>query len=122
MTDLNAPQIPNTAPSGEDTKLLVLARNARARTGASQGAAVRDATGRTYLACTVALPHLSLSALQAAVALAVASGARALEAAAVVGMQTTLDPDDLLVLRDLAPAGTPVLLDGGPGGLRVVAI
>ncbi len=47
----------------------------RARTGAAEGAAVRDTDGRTYAAATVALPSLQLTALQAAVAAAVSSGA-----------------------------------------------
>jgi len=64
----------------EDGKIITLARSARARTGAPEGAAVRDTMGRTYSACTVALPSLKLTALQAAVAAAVASGADGLEA------------------------------------------
>ena len=44
---------------------------------------MRDETGRTYTAATVALPSLRLSALHLAVAMAVSSGAR-LEAAALV--------------------------------------
>ncbi|MDT4974504.1 MAG: hypothetical protein QOG98_262, partial [Pseudonocardiales bacterium] len=46
----------------EDAKLVTLARSARARTGATQGAAVRDGDGRTYVATSVALPSLALSA------------------------------------------------------------
>ena len=34
----------------EDRKLLTLARSARARNGVPEGAAVRDETGRTYVA------------------------------------------------------------------------
>jgi hypothetical protein len=68
----------------EDEKLATLARSARARTGAPEGAAVRDDIGRTYVAATVTLPGLQLSALQAAVAAAASSGAKALEAAVVV--------------------------------------
>ena len=41
--------------SAEDAKLVTLARSARARTAAAQGAAVRDTDGRTYVAATVAL-------------------------------------------------------------------
>ena len=78
---MSAPQDP------EDAKLIVLARSARARTRAAQGAAVRDTDGRTYAAATVALPSLQLSALQVAVAMAVCSGALGLEAAAIVGDQ-----------------------------------
>ena len=68
----------------EDAKLVTLARSARGRTGAPEGAAVRDTDGRTYLAATVDLPSLKLSALQAAVAAAVSSGVEGLEAAAIV--------------------------------------
>ena len=50
--------------SAEDAKLVTLARATRARVGAAEGAAVRDADGRTYAAATVDLPSLQLSALQ----------------------------------------------------------
>jgi len=69
----------------EDAKLVTLARSARARTRVAQGAAVRDTDGRTYVAATVSLPSLQLSALQVAVAMAVSSGAPGLEAAVVLG-------------------------------------
>jgi hypothetical protein len=68
----------------EDEKLVTLARSARARTGAAEGAAVRDDIGRTYVAATVSLPGLELTALQAAVAAAASSGVTTLEAAVVV--------------------------------------
>lgn len=86
----------------EDAKLVTLARGARARAAAAEGAAVRDDDGRTYAAATVALPSLHLTALQAAVATAVASGAAALEAAAVVGSAVELDPASSAAARDLA--------------------
>ncbi|WP_164860707.1 cytidine deaminase [Rhodococcus sp. X156] len=73
------------------------------RTGAAEGAAVRDTDGRTYAASTVALPSLSLTALQAAVAAAVASGVDGLEAAAVVTGADVLDPDGAQAVRDLSP-------------------
>jgi hypothetical protein len=69
---------------GEDAKLVTLARATRARTGAAQGAAVRDTDGRTYAAASVELPSMKLSALQVAVAMAVSSGAQGLEAAVVL--------------------------------------
>lgn len=86
----------------EDAKLVTLARSARARTGSATGAAVRDTDGRTYVAATVALPSLRLSALQVAVAMAVSSGALGLEAAAVVG--AVADDDGVAALHDLAPS------------------
>ena len=89
-------------PSDEDAKLLTLARAARARTGADQGAAVRDGLGRTYAASTVALPSLRLSAVQAAVAAALSSGSDELEAVAVVGDMGELDDHDRAVLADVS--------------------
>lgn len=75
----------------DDEKLITLAKSARARTGGVEGAAVRDDIGRTYVAGRVALPALSLSALQAAVAAAASSGAKVLEAAVVVTADADVD-------------------------------
>ncbi|WP_228002347.1 cytidine deaminase [Nocardia australiensis] len=75
MTELDA----------EDNKLFVLARGALGRTGGSSGAAIRDTDGRTYAAGEVAISALRLTALQAAVATAISSGAEGFEAAVVVG-------------------------------------
>lgn len=102
----------------EDRKIITLARSARARNQVPEGAAVRDETGRTYVAGTVALASLRLSALQTAVAMAVASGASSLEAAAVVSDADTLPAADLEAVRDLGGAGTPVLLAAPDGTLR----
>ncbi|SCE96541.1 cytidine deaminase [Micromonospora chokoriensis] len=90
------------ALSAEDGKLVVLARGARARVGAVEGAAVRDQDGRTYAAASVALPSLTLTALQLAVASAVAAGASRLEAAVVVTEASTLDGAGHAAVRDLA--------------------
>ena len=100
----------------EDAKLVTLARSARARTGAAQGAAVRDGDGRTYVAATVALDSLSLSALQVAVAMAVSSGAPGLEAAVVLGEDATDDAGERAV-REVAPDATILHArpDGTPG-------
>ncbi|MCX2969858.1 cytidine deaminase [Streptomyces sp. TRM70308] len=102
----------------EDRKIIVLARSARARNGVAEGAAVRDETGRTYVASTVGLPSLDLSALRTAVAMAVASGAKSLEAAAVVSDAEALPDADLAAVADLGGAATPVLLAGPDGTLR----
>ncbi|MFE3017673.1 cytidine deaminase [Streptomyces sp. NPDC059256] len=108
----------STAPGPEDRKIITLARSARARNGVPEGAAVRDETGRTYVAGTVALASLNLSALQTAVAMAVASGAKSLEAAAVVSDADTASEADLAAVRDLGGAQTPVLLAAPDGTLR----
>ena len=104
----------------EDLKLVTLARAARGRTGAHEGASVRDRDGRTYAAVTVTLPSLMLSALQLAVAMAVASGAADLEAAAVVTPSTEVDADGLAAVRDLASAAPILLAD--PGGAVIATI
>ncbi len=101
----------------EDQKIVVLARSARARVGAAEGAAVRDETGRTYAAATVALPSLRLSALSLAVAMAVSSGAAALEAAALVSDSGAPDPAGLAAVADLGPKAT-VFHVGTDGALR----
>ena len=108
----------------EDEKMLTLARTARTRayapyTGTAQGASVRDTSGRTYAAATVehAETPLTLSALHAAVAAAVASGAREFEVVAVVGEQWTRPPTvDGAVLMEFG-AETVVLLAADDGTL-----
>ncbi|WP_329317799.1 cytidine deaminase [Streptomyces sp. NBC_01262] len=110
--------LPAEALSAEDRKIITLARSARARNGVPEGAAVRDETGRTYVAGTVALESLKLSALQTAVAMAVASGAKSLEAAAVVTASDVVSIADRAAVRDLGGAETPVLLAGPDGTLR----
>jgi hypothetical protein len=110
---------PSPAPElrPEDAKLVTLARSARGRTGAPEGAAVRDTDGRTYLAASVDLPSLKLSALQAAVAAAVSSGVEGLEAAAIVSASDAVEAAGLAAVRDLTPAA-PVHLAGPDGTLR----
>jgi hypothetical protein len=71
--------------SVEDAKLVTLARATMARTGAAEGAAVRDLDGRTYAAAQISLTHLTLSALEVCVAMAMSSGAKGLEAAVRLG-------------------------------------
>jgi hypothetical protein len=98
----------------EDQKLITLARSARARTRAVEGAAVRDTDGRTYVATTITLPSLSLTALQLAVAMAASSGALGLEAAAIVGEAPTSDDAGQAALAAVAPAAG--LLLANPDG------
>ena len=86
----------------------------------SEGAAVRDETGRTYTAAAVALPSLRLSALRLAVAMAVSSGAECLEAAALVS-DSDPDPGDLAAVRDLGP-DAPVFHAGPDGALRATLV
>jgi hypothetical protein len=95
----------------ENETIIVLARSARARLSAAEGAAVRDTTGRTYAATTVALPSLQLSAIRAAIVMAVSGGADGLEAVGVVSGSDKPPPaEDLAAVRDLGGPTTPVYL------------
>jgi len=100
----------------EDQKLVTLARAARARTRAPEGAALRDDLGRTYAASTVRLPSLQLSALQAAVAAAFSSGSDIVTAVVVHTAAGELGRDDRAVVADVDP--DIVLLADADGSVR----
>lgn len=104
--------------SAEDAKLVTLARATRARTGAPEGAAVRDLDGRTYAAATVSLSSLQLSAVQVCVAMAVASGSKGLEAAVLLSDATELTAPDQAVLEDFAGDSVAVHLADSRGNVR----
>ena len=63
----------NSFKNPEDQKLATLASSTLKRTGATQAAALRDSTGRTYVAIAVASPSLTLDAIQAVFTVAMAS-------------------------------------------------
>jgi hypothetical protein len=115
------PADPPRLSDPEDAKLVTLARSSRARTRAVEGACVRDQDGRTYAGATVTLPSLRLSAVQVAVAMAVTSGARRLEAVVVLGTAAAVHDADLAVVRDLSGAGVPVHL-AAPDGTLVTSV
>ncbi|NKY49313.1 cytidine deaminase [Nocardia vermiculata] len=102
----------------EDGKLLVLARGAMGRTGGAAGAAIRDSDGRTYAAGVVELNALSLSALQAAVAAAISSGAVGFEAAVLVGGVDS-DPG-VAAVREVSASATVILTDRKGQEFRLV--
>lgn len=106
--------------SPEDAKLITLARSSRARIDAHEGAAVRDLDGRTYAAASVKLESFSIDALPLAVAMAVSSGAKGLEAGAIVSTRADQAIVDLSVVRDLAGKGIPVMVADITGAVSTV--
>lgn len=114
------PSDPQEPLSAEDAKLVTLARATKARARAAQGAAVRDLDGRTYAAASVDLEHLSLSALEVCVAMAVSSASSGLEAAVVLldgeaaGAEAGAEVD-VRAATDFAGPGVPVLVGDGRG-------
>ena len=108
----------DSAVTEEDAKLVTLARGARARIGAEQGAAVRDEMGRTYSGASVQLGSLRLSALQLAVAQAYAAGATGLECAVILGTSSMSEEPGLGAIRDFCGTGVPVIYCG-PDGLTL---
>ncbi len=115
MTD---PDHPTTELSAEDRKLVTLARSVRARTGGAEGAAIRDADGRTYAGATVDLTSLRLSALQVCLGMAVSSGVKSLEAAVVLTAADELTATDLAALAEVGGAGVVIHLGDQRGGVR----
>lgn len=103
----------------EDRKLVTLARGARARMGASEGAAVRDETGRTYSGATVSLNALSLSAIGLAVAQAVAAGGHHVDAVALV-TGGELSEDDRNLISEFGHETTPIILADSRGTVSAV--
>ena len=91
----------------EDTKLATLATSTLARTGAKQAAALRDSTGRTYVAINIASPSLSLDALDAVFTVAMASQISGVEAVVVVGEK----PGKVGAIRENSPSATVFYLD-----------
>lgn len=104
----------------EDTKIITLAQATRARSGAAQAACVRDSDGRTYAGAAVDLPHLRLSAVQVALAMAVSSGAQGVEAVAVSGTAPT--DDDLAAIGDLPGTEVSVWITDAAGAVTARAV
>jgi hypothetical protein len=83
----------------EDQKLVTLAQATLKRSGAKQAAALRDSTGRTYVAVAITSPSLSLDAIQAVFTVAMASQIDGIEAVVFAGERRA----ETAVITDFAP-------------------
>ena len=91
----------------EDDKLVTLARNTFARSGAQQAAALRDTTGRTYVAINVVSPALNLDAFEAVLTVALASGITGIESVVATGTK----PANIAAIRSFAADATIFFID-----------
>jgi hypothetical protein len=76
----------NLFDNPEDQKLATLATSTLTRSGAKQAAALRDTTGRTYVAINVESPELSLDAVEAVFVVALASQISGIEGVVYAGL------------------------------------
>ena len=88
--------------NAEDRKLAILAANTLVRSGSEEAAALRDSTGRTYVAINVTSPSLNLDAFEAVLTVALASGITGIEAVVATGAQ----PRNVKAIKDFAPTAT----------------
>jgi hypothetical protein len=83
----------------EDSKLETLARATQRRTSSEQAAALRDSTGRTYVAIDISTPSFSLDSIAAVFTVAMASQISGIESVVVVGD----GPINIAPVREYAP-------------------
>jgi len=83
----------------EDAKLDTLARATQRRTGCEQAAALRDSTGRTYVAINISTPSFSVDSIAAVFTVSMASQISGIEAVVVVGD----GPINVEPVREYAP-------------------
>lgn len=69
----------------EDSKLETLAHATQRRSGSQQAAALRDPTGRTYVAINISTSSFSVDAVAAVFTVAMASQISGIEAIVIVG-------------------------------------
>ena len=93
----------------EDNKLVTLATATLARSGAAQAAALRDNTGRTYVAINISSPSLNLDAFEAVLTVALASGITGIESVVACGEQTA----NSKAIKDFSPTATLFYINAG---------
>ena len=93
----------------EDQKLVTLATATLARSGATQAAALRDNTGRTYVAINISSPSLNLDAFEAVLTVALASGITGIESVVACGAH----PANSKAIKDFSPTATLFYITAG---------
>lgn len=88
--------------NSEDEKLATLAIATLSRSGALQSAALRDSTGRTYVAINIKSGNLELDALEAVLTIALSSQISSIESVVVAG----LEPSNGVVISSHSPGAT----------------
>ena len=83
---MSSANLDNLFDNPEDQKLATLATSTLARSGAKQAAALRDSTGRTYVAINVASQELNLDAVEAVFVVALASQISGIEGVVYAGL------------------------------------
>lgn len=91
----------------EDAKLVTLATSTLARSQAKQAAALRDNTGRTYVAINVSTTGLELDSLQAVLTVALASGISGIESVVAAGEK----PSHIEVIKAFSADATLFYID-----------
>jgi hypothetical protein len=97
----------NSLSNPEDAKLATLATSTLARTGAKQAAALRDSTGRTYVAINISTTSLSLDAVQAVFTVAAASQISGIESVVIAGESAA----ETSVITENSPQATIFYID-----------
>jgi hypothetical protein len=91
----------------EDQKLATLAQSTLKRSGAKQSAALRDTTGRTYVAINIESASLNLGALEAVFTVAMASQISGIEGVVVAGVK----PEKFDVITHHSPSAALFYID-----------
>jgi hypothetical protein len=93
----------------EDQKLVTLAQATLKRSGAKQAAALRDNTGRTYVAVPVDSPSLILDAVEAVFTVAMSSQISGIEAVVFTGERSA----KTAVISEFAPTAAIFFANDG---------
>lgn len=100
----------------EDQKLVTLAQATLKRSGANQAAALRDNTGRTYVAVPVTSPSLALDAVEAVFTVAMASQITGIEAVVFTGEPSA----KTAVITEFAPSAAIFFANDGAAPDKIV--